>query len=373
MQRMAVDPRPDWREKLDCVGFSFHSMDGVYWDESACYRFTSAQIHNLEAATTELHRLCLQAIDHIIAGNRFEQMRIPPEFVPLVCASWQARAPSLYGRFDLSYNGVDPPRMLEYNADTPTAILEAAVAQWHWLEDTGRPDQFNSLHERLIEQWRRIASTLPVTARVHFSCVKDNEEDLVTTEYLRDLAIQAGLDTRFCFVEDIGWSGQDLIDLDDVPLRTWFKLYPWEWLMREDYSQHLRALPLTVLEPAWKALLSNKAILPVLWELFPGHPNLLPAYFERDAVGDAYVRKPLFSREGANVEIRTPDLNMITEGRYDLDACIYQQWCPLPEFQGRYPVIGSWIVGDEAAGIGIREDRTLVTTNRSRFIPHYFD
>jgi glutathionylspermidine synthase len=36
----------------------------------------------------------------------------------------------LYGRFDLAYRGDGPPKLLEYNADTPTALFEAAVVQW---------------------------------------------------------------------------------------------------------------------------------------------------------------------------------------------------------------------------------------------------
>jgi glutathionylspermidine synthase len=39
---------------------------------------------------------------------------------------------------------------------------------------------------------------------------------------------------------------------------------------------------------------------------------------------------------------------------------------------GNYPVIGSWVIYGESAGIGIREDRQEVTTNSSRFVPHLF-
>ena len=61
-----------------------------------------------------------------------------------------------------------------------------------------------------------------------------------------------------------------------------FKLYPWEWLFREDFGASLAGSPTRWLEPPWKAILSNKGILPLLWAMFPRHPNLLPAFFEDD-------------------------------------------------------------------------------------------
>lgn len=50
---------------------------------------------------------------------------------------------------------------------------------------------------------------------------------------------------------------------------------------------------------------------------------------------------------------------------------IYQAFQPLPHFGDSYTLIGSWIVDDEACGMGIREDNTLITKDTSRFIPHY--
>ena len=118
-------------------------------------------------------------------------------------------------------------------------------------------------------------------------------------------------------------------------------------------------------------ILSNKAILPILWELYPNCPYLLPAYFENDRLTE-YVKKPILSREGANIElVRGREIVQQTDGEYGEEGHIYQQLFTLPDFDGNYPVIGSWIIGQEAAGMGIRESNTLVTDNLSRFIPHY--
>ena len=115
-----------------------------------------------------------------------------------------------------------------------------------------------------------------------------------------------------------------------------------------------------------------KAILPVLWERNPDHRNLLPCFYDPSRLPAQYVRKLVYSREGANVELHTARGTVAEPGSYGAEGFVFQAYAPLPDFDGRFPVIGSWIVGDEAAGIGIRENTQQITTNVSRFIPHYF-
>ena len=379
MERLDIAPRSNWREDCEAVGFTYHSMDGVYWDEAHCYRFTSTQIDELEAATLALHELTLIAVEHIVAADRFAQLAIPAAFADYVRASWRAKEPALAGRFDLAYDGVNPPKLLEYNADTPTALLEASVVQWRWLQQAVLPatpeaDQFNSLHEKLIANWRAIGLTFPTNTPVHFACVKDSDEDRGNIEYQRDVATQAGLATRFVHVEDIGWAddARTFVDGEGSVMDVLYKLYPWEWLMRDAFGPHLLEAPLKLIEPPWKILLSNKGLLPILWELNPGHPNLLPAAFERFRISGDYVQKPLYSREGANVTVYRGGEVLREGGSYGEEGWIYQAYTPLPRFGDCYALVGSWVVGDEPAGIGMREDVTPITRNSSHFVPHYF-
>ena len=372
MRREKQKERPGWRKRCEDAGFFFHSMGGGYWEETACYAFSSSQIDALEAVSAELHQLCLKAADEVVSSRRFAEFAIPEAFHDLVALSWKRGDPTLYGRFDFSWDGDGEPKLLEYNADTPTALLEASVVQWHWLEDTHKDaDQFNSIHEKLVARWQALREALG-GERLHLACLKDNEEDLGTAEYLRDCALQGGWEARQTFVEDLGWNGERFVDLEDEPVEALFKLYPWEWLAREEFGAHLLARPAAMIEPAWKMLLSNKALLVLLWEMNYGHPNLLPTYFTPDKFGADVVRKPLLSREGSNVTIRSRGTVRWQPGDYGKEGYVYQGVAPLPAFDGRYPVIGSWIVGEDAAGIGIREDDSPITRNSSRFVPHYF-
>ncbi|MSO81072.1 MAG: glutathionylspermidine synthase family protein [Alphaproteobacteria bacterium] len=375
MERLATTPRPDWRAHVEReLGFVFHTIDGApYWDETACYSFGEAEIDAIEAATGELEQMALALVDRVVAvgAEAYTRMRIPEIAWQAIEGSWKAGERNLYGRFDLRFAGDGPPQLLEYNADTPTALFEAAVVQWNWLEAIRHEaDQFNSIHERLIEAWRQFGIG---RGTVHFAAVRDHAEDEGTVEYLRDTAVQAGLATQRVAVEDIGWDGKGFRDLDNAPITTLFKLYPWEWLVAEPFGAHLLTGVARVIEPAWKMVLSNKAALALLWEMAPGHPNLLPAALDAGAIDGPLVRKPIYSREGANIQVLA-DGRVIAEtgGGYGAEGFVYQGYAELPQFDGNYPVIGSWVVASQPAGMGIREDNTAITRDSSRFVPHFF-
>ena len=366
MIRRTQPPRDDWRAHARALGFDFAVIDNeLYWDESAHWQFTAAEIDGLEDATNELHRLSLAAADHAVRANRRALLGIPEAAWPLIVRSWERQEPSLYGRMDLRWDGAGPPLLLEYNADTPTALYEAAVVQWEWLACVHPgADQFNSIHEALIATW----PTLRLPRTLHFAAVRGSDEDRGTVDYLRDTAMQAGLHAPYLAIPDIGWDGRRFLDLDERPIEAIFKLYPWEWLLADAFGAHIAAAPTRWIEPAWRLLLSGKGLLALLWELFPGHPNLLPAFREPGRTAGQEIRKPLFGREGANMT--APGLH--TAGPYGGEGWVHQAWAPLPCIDGRYPVIGSWVVGGRAVGIGIREDDTPITRDTSRFVPHLF-
>ncbi len=382
MKRHVCAPRPDWVRRVESIGLTYHSHESSpYWDESACYEFCASEIDVLERAANELHTLSIAAAEHIVTRGDWHRLGIPAAAVPLIENSWERDDFSIYGRFDLAYDGFSAPKLLEYNADTPTALVEAAVAQWYWLQELHPDaDQFNSLHERLIAAWQRWAAAQTTSAQgqapcLHFTHVANHPEDEQTILYLRDTALQAGLPSRTLAIQDLGWhsAAGRFVDLDDAPIDHLFKLYPWEWLFAETFAPHLSSDRTRWLEPPWKMLLSNKGLLPVLWELFPDHPNLLPAYETPEKLSGAFACKPKLSREGANISLHRADAVLEqTTGDYGAEGYIYQALAPIPDFAGNHPVCGVWIVDHAAAGLGIREDTRLITGNLSRFTPHFF-
>jgi glutathionylspermidine synthase len=405
MQRISLTPREGWQQKVESQGLIFHTLDNgqPYWDESAAYQFTAAEIDTLEAAGNTLQEMCLAAAQHIIGEKRYAELDIPADAIEAIEWAWNNEPPALYGRFDLSWAGAqsgNAHKLLEYNADTPTALLEAAIIQWNWLEDmppslvSAKPDQFNSIHEKLIAKWEDID---PYLSKPIYFAALDNAEDQLTVTYLRDTAQQAGLDTQQMFLNEIGWNDdqQMFLDPDEHPMFSIFKLYPWEAMLQEEFGPHaIATYPSTRwIEPIWKMLLSNKGILPILWQLYPNHENLLEAHFDNPADNPGaprpdsrtwisgapqqhtmtnYVRKPLMSREGANITlIRDNATIATTAGPYD-GPQIVQALAPDAIFDHRHTVLGLWMIDQDCCGLGVRESFSPITDNLSSFVPHFF-
>ncbi|MEG8175565.1 glutathionylspermidine synthase family protein [Xanthomonas hortorum pv. gardneri] len=384
MQRIAIAERADWREQAESLGFHFHTIDGEpYWDESAYYAFSLRQIEDdIEAPTQDLHDMEMQLVDEVVGSEQLmTQLAIPPFYWDWIANSWKDRDPHLYGRMDLAYAGDGPAKLYELNYDTPTSLYESAYFQWLWLEQQiaagalpKGTDQYNLIQDLLCETLGALAVEGAIGPQMHFSAVRDSLEDRATVRYLRDCAHQVGISTEEVAIEDIGLSADGwFTDEQDRVIHTLFKLYPLEFMMEERFGPALIANRVRLIEPAWKSVLSNKGILPLLWERHQGHPNLLPARFAQagEAPTAGWVRKPLLSREGANISLVTAQGDAAqTDGPYVDGPAILQAYHPLPVFDGRHALVGSWVVADRPAGLGMRDDDGPITRDTSRFVPH---
>ncbi|MGW5917794.1 glutathionylspermidine synthase family protein [Nocardia fluminea] len=383
MRRTKSTPRQDWQQIIEKQGLVYGApgRDAIgqprsYWDESVHYEFSMDEILALEADVELLQSMCLHAVEHVVLTERFADFGLPEWTWGPTAESWRRSDPYVYGRFDLRYDARRPAKLLEYNADTPTSLLEAAIIQWHWLQQVyPGGDQWNSLHEKLVERWTELRGVLPGT-ELHFtwSGADATGEDNVTTAYMQETAAEAGFDTVALPIEEVGFDTElnRFVDLAEAPIEAIFKLYPWEWILDDDFGKRVvGSLPATAwVEPLWTTLLSNKAILAILWEMYPGHPNLLPAYLDNPHELTEYIRKPKLGREGANMTIVGPGMETATGGVYGAEGFVYQLLDPLPEFDGMRPVLGAWVVGDTAAGLGIRETAGLITDDGAAFVPH---
>lgn len=388
MQRLSFRERPGWQDRLEAVGFTWHTGSREapfpYWEEDAAYAFSPAEIEVLERRSGELVALALDATAHAIETRRLAELGIPEFLHQAVQASWDRDDPSIYLRLDLAYVGErQEPQLLEINAQTPTSLLEAAVCQWQWMEDrqesgelTEGTTQWNAIHEALTEQWRWAAKERGVKD-VTFAAAR-LDEDLATSTYLEELARAAGIKTQRLWVDEIGSSAamSHLADLWGLPIDHLAMLWPFEFAWEGRDAAYLASTRTRFIEPLWKAVMSSKGLLPIMHELAPEHPCVLPARFVDSLsltdVGAQPVRKPLWSREGQNVQLPG---QLPTSGEYGDLPLIEQAYAELPEFQvgageRRYPVLGVWVAGDEPCGLGVREGISRVTDDRARFVPH---
>jgi glutathionylspermidine synthase len=397
--------RRNWRERADEAGYLAAVLDDPpYWvealDEPFCGVLTMEEVEDvIEAATSELYDMSLQAVDFVVNGASsercFDALKIAPQYRNAIRRSWRRNDRSIYGRFDFAYSN-SQLKLLELNFDTPTSLYEASIMQWFWLEDLKTQksvpqssDQFNSLHERLIQSFQKAKVECNT---IHLASVDDSAEDEDTVKYLQSCAMQAGLDARFIFMSDLGFDSLGrLVDLEGNVITQLFKLYPWEQIMYEDaevkkhfgrqiFSPLAESSYTRFIEPTWKMILSNKAILPLLWQLFPGHKYLLETAFDDESVDahwlrqSRHVRKPIFGREGGSVSIidpEKPEETVEKESVYGAEGFILQAMHELPKYNDYHLVMGSWIVDGQPAGIGLRADQSPITGNTAIFVPHY--
>jgi len=392
MQRREITPRADWMARIEAAGLAYHSGGeapkagegsgggGLWWHEGACWELTSQGVDLLDDATAELHARCLDAVDHLVNQAPewlTEWFGLPPWFAEAARLSFRRGDPALMGRMDLAFDDeAGRVHLLEYNADTPTLAIETAVAQWFWLQDVEPgADQFNSLHEKLLARFGALKAKMG-GAGMHFAAYEDVPEEWLHSTYFRDLAEQAGIPTRGLALESIGWDGAKLRDEQGDAIRFLHKLYPWEWAIRDAFGPALAGDVAGVIEPPWKALLSDKAILAVLHRLFPKHPHLLPCFMgRRGGMPGGWVEKPCLGREGQNVRLLRDGAALEeTSGVYAEGEArfVTQALAKLPSRDGWNAVIGSWVVGEETAGIIFREAREKIMRDGSRVVPHLF-
>lgn len=380
MERVSIHPRDNWEEKIREQGFLFYKG---YYNESAAYQFTAHEVDRIEAASKELFARCLDVVQYVIDNELWDEFFIPRKYADLIKRSWDNDSPSFYGRFDLAVNeDCSQIKMLEFNGDTPTSLLEASVIQWYWLQDYNKNyDQYNSIHEKLVNHMKECKGYLYGDSKIWFASVRDSYEDYMTVKYLQDIANQAEIENEFIYIDEIGIINDNsavtpFISPNESPINNVFKLYPYEWLFNEEFAEKLNEKSeLTLwIEPAYKAILSNKMLLVYLHKLFPAHENILPAFAEESKeLENSYVRKPIYGREGSNIKIcKDGDIKEQTNGEYGYEGFVYQKYFELPNFNGMRPVVGSWIVGGEPAGMGLKETSGLIHGNLSLFCPHFF-
>lgn len=445
MHRNLCDRRPDWETLVVNDGLTFsreEREDGTvrhYWQEGSYYEFTLPEVLELEAATAAIFEMFVKAGDWIEALPRKRRtaflrdyMRIPEFAHEAIIRTWNQdpASQSVYGRFDFCYNAPGiPPKVYEFNAQTPTCLVEAAWAQWQWRKQTGiGTDQWNSIWDKLVAAWRRNLAEVGKQLRydgdwdasqkptIHFAYSSGEwmGEDEITVSYLMDACLLAGYNVRKVIVDNFKeWGGRMWVPAEGVDptkddyedgelehLDICFLLYPWEWVWREEWAQAIFADMANVgkfnregeyvggtvwFEAPYKMLWSNKAILALLWQLFGNDPErsryLIPTWFKGEEPTDLtdWIEKPIFAREGASIKVyRNGQLQTVTNGDYDSDNpadYIVQAFVPPPTFvneQGQtvHAIVGSWVIDGEPAGMGVREDTTVITTTDGYFAPH---
>ena len=370
MKRISVSARADWKARVEEQGLLWHSEDGhETWNEQAAYLLSAAEVQKLCQAARELAEIYDRVAEHIVKNKLWPLIGLRKQETQLLASSWRRGEWSLHGRFDFLFDTQGCPKLLEYNAETALSLVETAVIQKRWLAEVmPKQEQFNRLEESLVQAWRESGFK-----HVHCAWRPRHAEVEGTVRYMAQLMRSAGLDATLLAMHRIGWNSGDgkFVDQDGAPITHCFKLYPWEWMLREPFAKRVAASGCAFIEPPWRLLLGSKGILCVLAELFADHPSVVACRTSPERLGSSYVSKPLFGHEGHNVAIhRDGAVAETLAGEYGDEPKVYQDLVESPRCDGFLPQFGVWMVRNEPVAICLRETLGSIISAKSAFVPH---
>lgn len=373
---------------LEQMGFSWHTdKDGSSYIADKLVCVSKSQANAYYDAANELYDMYVKAAENVIENNRFDELDIPFNLVEAIKLSWENDVHwHLYGRFDLA-GGLDekPIKLIEFNADTPTALFETAILQWALLKQNNFDEslQFNNVYEALGDNFKRLI-TLEESVeefsryydgwKILFSSIAGNEEEKITTKLLEHIAREAGFNTAYSYIDEVEFSEQGIFK-DGQNYEYFFKLLPWESITIEEgelamlLTQIIKNQKAIILNPAYTLLFQSKGIMKVLCELYPNHPLLLKTS-DKPLTGIKCVKKPMFGREGANVEIIEADgsVSFKTSGDYANNKFVYQEFVEFNKDENDFYQAGIFFAY-EACSLGFRKG-SLVLDNLSKFVGH---
>jgi glutathionylspermidine amidase/synthetase len=348
----------------------------------------SSSIHDeLKVATNELHAMFTAATDHVLKNPEYwPRFEFPQFFWNRAVKSFSKGDKPLSGRLDFSITKEKGIKCYEYNADSASCLMECGYTQGAWshatnLDKVGR-DAGECTAEVISSAWKRI---LPEGTLVHFLHDNDSEERYHTL-YMMELAEKGGM--RCKEVIDLNTykfneNGNIIDDENNVVSHIW---KTWSYVTLLDKlerdggsirrSGDVRLVDIclhddiTVFEPIWCAIPSNKAILPILSELFPDSPYLLRStYSLTDWMHlSGYVTKPVSGRCGENIAIHSAESSAdtfheaiaATLGRFQGASVVYQELCSLPKLDGNFVQINTFCGGGQYAGTVTRVDASPI-------------
>jgi glutathionylspermidine synthase len=385
-------------EKLDSdylerVGFSWHTdNDGKEFISDRIVKISEVEALTFYEASNELYDMFVEAGDYVIENDLLYEIGIPFNLQELVKLSWENDVHwHLYGRFDFAggVDGVDL-KLLEFNADTPTLLLDTAIIQWAILKKNNFDEskQFNNIHCSLVENFKRLV-TLEENIdkfgeyyegwKILFSCVRGFKEDENTTLYLKSIAEEAGFECEFAYIDEVEFD-EEGIYYQNREYEYLFKLIPWEDISIEEgelaslLTKIVKNQKAIILNPAYTLMFQSKAMLKVLWDLYPNHPLLLETSYE-PLVGKKYVSKPIFGREGGNVKIFDENGKLVDnhDGEYENHKTIYQEFAKLNrDRENNYYQAGVFFAY-EGCGLGFRTSKELILDDKSNFAGHLME
>lgn len=373
-----------------------HRLSSVEGEDYKYLRMSNSAYRELRRATNELHSMFMHATHFVMQNDHLlKNFNIPEAIWPRIHQSWDNRRNQMItGRFDfcMTERGI---KIYEYNADSASCHMECGKVQGLWARHFDCDDGWDPgsrLHKALVDAWQ----DSEVDGVVHIMQDRDMEETYHAL-FMKEAMDEAGVDSKIIRgLDGLAWNDAgDVVDEDGLPIKWVWKTWAWETALdqlREELDQagDIDSIPpsqrpaprlmdvlfrpdVMVFEPLWTLVTSNKALLPIMWQMFPEYLYLLNSSFElTDALQHSgYVSKPIAGRCGYNISMVDKRHEVITEtgGQFGKQENIYQELCRLPKIDGYNVQLCTFSVAGHYAGSCVRLDKDPIITTDSDLLP----
>ena len=375
---------------LEEIGLSWHTdSDGSKYVSDELVEVSQEEAEAYYEAVNALYDMYTEAAQYVIDNDLFFELGIPFNLIKIIKKSWENDVHwHIYGRFDLA-GGIDGQdiKLIEFNADTPTALFETALLQWAILHFNNMDEehQFNNVYEAISNNFKRLITLFDDPDRfeelydgwkILFSSIEGNDEEEATTKLLQQMATDAGFVTKFEFLQQVRFDEDGIYDSNDINYEYWFKLYPWEDIAVDEpelattLTNIMHNQKAIILNPAYTLLFQSKGMMAILYELFPDSPYLLKTSFE-PLQGIKQIEKPVFGREGANTKILDENGNILaqTTGPYENHKKVYQEYVEFAKDIHGVKYQAGVFFAYEACGLSFRKGGEILD-NMSKFVGH---
>lgn len=371
---------------LQNSGWNWTTADLNPYISNELIEVTELEADNYFNAAEKLYEMYIKAAEWVVKTKNYDQLGIPKNIIPLIEYTWEKENHwHLYGRFDFS-GGIDglPIKLIEFNADTATCLPETAIIQWASLmtNNLAEKQQFNTLFESLVATFKKIKEeNSNLEPSLLFSSMSGFPEDETNLSILFEAAKEAGFQVDSEFIENVEFSKEEgIFKINESEeyqnFSFWFKLIPWEFIawdepeLLEILTHLVLDKKIVVLNPAYTLLFQSKGILKVLWDLYPNHPLLLET--KNDPIyGEKSVKKVLFGREGANVQIisgfGTPLSTSV--GEYGQQSSIFQKYTDFPKDENGNHIQAGVFYSSEPSALSFRVGGEIID-NTASFCGH---
>ncbi|PIR37342.1 MAG: bifunctional glutathionylspermidine amidase/glutathionylspermidine synthase [Alphaproteobacteria bacterium CG11_big_fil_rev_8_21_14_0_20_39_49] len=384
-------------QKVFADAMQGHTLATYPENEGRYFFISDTAKEKLRKATNELHAIFLKATEFVIDNHSFlQKFNFPPALIPRIEKSWHNRQnENIMGRFDFSLTEKGL-KLYEYNVDSAGCQVECGLIQGLWAKAhhiTEGEDAGGELFSKLIHAWKN----LKIKQHIHILQDDDIDETYLAL-FIKSAMEKAGYSTSIIkgIENNLLWNeDHHVTDSNGTPINEVWKTWAWETAIDElrddkidevaflDGKKHINKKPklidillnseVMVYEPLWTLIPSNKAILPVLWHLYPNHQHLLESHFELTPklLKNGYVKKPIVGRCGNNIEIisNTQETLASSGGNFENQDMVYQELFALPNINGQNIQLCSFTVEGVYAGACLRSDPSLIIQSKSDVLP----